>query len=64
MVVEMVSLGSSKMLDLTVLGDLDISLGLNDCIGIGECTSLGCPNGDTKWFGSSFLSLLMVMMPC
>ena len=30
---------------------------LNDCIGIGDCTSLGCPNGDIGQFDSSLLGL-------
>ena len=55
MLIDLVSFVPSKILSLTVLGDLDISLGLNDCIGIGDCTSLECPTNGLERSSSSFL---------
>ena len=57
MLIDLVSFVPSKLLSLTVLGDLDISLGLYDCIGIGDCTLLECPENNLGQFGFSFLGL-------
>ena len=44
-----------KITGLTVLGDLNISLGLSDCIGISDCTLQDCPNGNLRLFNLSCL---------